>query len=1156
MSVTHERHAFDTQRRVGPDKREDLGSARELTSKSTQFSMVRAPVRPKPWKLQRIRAYNKSNRSSRALGFCLLTFVMLNIFKGKAGRLHSDMHDSGLLHQELEPGAPRGQSSVSLVVSCFKRVPNIQKIILEASAYRFFTEFIVVNNDRKRLSPDEFSLPHTVTKRLRVINSKRNMFTWAKYVGCAVALSELCFIIDDDFLPNNLISLHMIAMRRMDRVVVATDEDSWFLTEKWTCIDNVSSLHAGFTWLGTGAFVSRNMVLEFQRVQKALHFDDEQRRFSDLYFSLLQNERPIVVQKALNQSGLLTGNAFSCRNCHAHRSKNAQHQMRALRLLKDGLHQVMPQRFIKRRVSKWREQALCANDSCVFISTLNPLEDKIDSNCNRKDPFSKGYPRGVQRHGIAFRHAVDGDPGTFFVTKPMTSADWYGIVLVEESFVAEVKLTWGGCPSPLEKPHLEITSDLSSWQSTGSVPSETPYGHIYHFYGPGLKLQALRFRCHKEGWRPLNISEISYTLSTAPAPPLLFIMQHCHTRHVLTTFLEQVKHDIDQVVAICLISQSEETLGSLRRKGVHVISADTINQILQRGTTSGPPDPVALRSIGLVEWLKANNQFRVVHYDFTAVEVIHALQMKSQGLAFQMVQFVAHVHSVPIFATHMQLSFLGNYEQLLRSTLEVQVLTLADSIVYGTTYLFEETERCVFNAGRYNGSIFLLEQSLTVTNPRELSHSKTVHWISHGPYSRRSVVELRAIASLTNSPLVACIGGGERFVAGFRKLVGSNSTLTVQPIEECVEVSARLFLPTSYDEISEFVASYEVGLTVFAPSWYIGVFHAFTDYDRLHIYFPGKSYNSLISCMATGCPWRSNTTVPAILKMQHTSRSVHSQIMSTYSGTVRTRYSNVERFGPLVSICIPTFNRGSQLLEAVTSVLNSTYSNLEVIVVDDGSERQFESFLEIVELILEERQIGHLHRLQHVGGCHARNFAARKAAGDLVFFFDSDDVLFPDSIEKMVSVMDITKADVVTGWVQKVQIERNEKLLSGIYGPIGPFYPLTLFSNTFGAGAALHKKSAFFDVGGYEEVSIGVAFQDYNLYMKLQEAGKKIVMIPEAIYGYTVNSANSVFHGSVDVMGNRQHAVAPAFKHLDPYSRLLLSYTIGRTDLSIAGNNL
>ncbi len=116
---------------------------------------------------------------------------------------------------------------------------------------------------------------------------------------------------------------------------------------------------------------------------------------------------------------------------------------------------------------------------------------------------------------------------------------------------------------------------------------------------------------------------------------------------------------------------------------------------------------------------------------------------------------------------------------------------------------------------------------------------------------------------------------------------------------------------------------------------------------------------------------------------------------------------------PLVSIIIPTFNRAHLIGETLDSVLTQTYQNWECIVVDDGST---DTTVTVVGgFILRDARIKFYNRPEdHLpGGNGARNYGLKKAAGDYIIFFDSDDLMTKDHLQVKIDALFKTQCDYV-----------------------------------------------------------------------------------------------------------------------------------------------
>jgi glycosyltransferase involved in cell wall biosynthesis len=102
---------------------------------------------------------------------------------------------------------------------------------------------------------------------------------------------------------------------------------------------------------------------------------------------------------------------------------------------------------------------------------------------------------------------------------------------------------------------------------------------------------------------------------------------------------------------------------------------------------------------------------------------------------------------------------------------------------------------------------------------------------------------------------------------------------------------------------------------------------------------------------------------------------------------------------PLVSICVPVYNAEDYVAEALDSALAQTWSPLEIIVVNDGSTDRTGEILDAYDEDYERVRV--LHQ-ENQGQCAAANDAYRAAKGDLIKFFDADDLLSPQFVEKQV----------------------------------------------------------------------------------------------------------------------------------------------------------
>lgn len=110
----------------------------------------------------------------------------------------------------------------------------------------------------------------------------------------------------------------------------------------------------------------------------------------------------------------------------------------------------------------------------------------------------------------------------------------------------------------------------------------------------------------------------------------------------------------------------------------------------------------------------------------------------------------------------------------------------------------------------------------------------------------------------------------------------------------------------------------------------------------------------------------------------------------------------------LISVIIPTYNRANLIKRSAESVLNQTYKNLELIIVDDGST---DNTKEVIDSLNDNRIV--YIKQENQGACAARNKGIDAAKGKYIAFHDSDDAWHLDKLEKQLNALKQHNADVV-----------------------------------------------------------------------------------------------------------------------------------------------
>ncbi|WPO79500.1 glycosyltransferase family 2 protein [Flavobacterium sp. KACC 22761] len=208
---------------------------------------------------------------------------------------------------------------------------------------------------------------------------------------------------------------------------------------------------------------------------------------------------------------------------------------------------------------------------------------------------------------------------------------------------------------------------------------------------------------------------------------------------------------------------------------------------------------------------------------------------------------------------------------------------------------------------------------------------------------------------------------------------------------------------------------------------------------------------------------------------------------------------------PLFSILVANYNNGHFFKDCYESVLNQTYYNWEVIIVDDAST---DNSVEIIKQITGDDSRFKLFENKNNKGCgYTKNRCAQLAQGEILGFLDPDDALKENALEVMVSEhIKILKAAIITSKYEFVDLEMNFKEAS----KYGSFVPSNKSYLTYAKGALTHfatfKKSFYLDSPGIDSKMKRAVDQD--LYYKLEETGSHS-FVDKVLYSYRVHK-NSI----------------------------------------------
>jgi len=203
---------------------------------------------------------------------------------------------------------------------------------------------------------------------------------------------------------------------------------------------------------------------------------------------------------------------------------------------------------------------------------------------------------------------------------------------------------------------------------------------------------------------------------------------------------------------------------------------------------------------------------------------------------------------------------------------------------------------------------------------------------------------------------------------------------------------------------------------------------------------------------------------------------------------------------PAVSVVLPTYNRASTLQRAIDSVLNQTFSDLELIVVDDGST---DATRGVVASYKGHSNV-HVIATPHTGCAAARNIGIRASRGRYVAFQDSDDEWEPNKLAAAMSALDGTDAGTGVFYSDMLMILRDGRssvLVSPEVTPGALIDERTLDYQVrcIGIQSAVIKRECFQQAGCFDEAMPRLI--DLELFIRLADA-YRFVRSPESLVKY------------------------------------------------------
>ncbi len=195
---------------------------------------------------------------------------------------------------------------------------------------------------------------------------------------------------------------------------------------------------------------------------------------------------------------------------------------------------------------------------------------------------------------------------------------------------------------------------------------------------------------------------------------------------------------------------------------------------------------------------------------------------------------------------------------------------------------------------------------------------------------------------------------------------------------------------------------------------------------------------------------------------------------------------------PGISVVIPCYNQGEYLIEAIESVINQTYQNIEIIIINDSSNDDTLNIANKIKNKYQNFNIKLISNPQNVGLSESRNIGIRNSTFNFIYLMDGDDKIEPSTLEILYKFIKYKHASFVCPGMKKFGAINKSLWKSKININNQPFI------NNFHV-VGLFKKEAWKDAGGFNPNMV-YGWEDWDFSLSLLENKARIVDAAKPLY--------------------------------------------------------
>lgn len=236
---------------------------------------------------------------------------------------------------------------------------------------------------------------------------------------------------------------------------------------------------------------------------------------------------------------------------------------------------------------------------------------------------------------------------------------------------------------------------------------------------------------------------------------------------------------------------------------------------------------------------------------------------------------------------------------------------------------------------------------------------------------------------------------------------------------------------------------------------------------------------------------------------------------------------------PLLSIIIPCYNHEHYVQDCIQSIINQDYKNIELIIIDDGSQDNSVEKIKAMSVLCKNRFVRFEFRHRpNKGLCATLNEGLAWCQGKYVSMIASDDIMLPHKSSVQINYLE-NNPDITSVSANIKFINHNNQIIGKTNLPQKEYtFDETLIHNHLLAPSQTHTLSAVLAVGGFDE---GIMIEDWYLWLKLLDNQHRVVFLEDVLVQYRKHDDN--MSSNLTKMFQAEHQILSLYKDKPTYQQ-------------------